>query len=126
MAERQERGASEAGIALGFRIFEAEGVLVMAEADIGPYEDEPTVLGATLVFHSLATLDPGRETLEDEPPIGALDLGDVLTHDEQAPLKEQFQAILRQLSRMEDAELRRYLDVAHQQVEPGPAAEHHL
>jgi hypothetical protein len=117
MSQTHEHGGEEVGIALGFRIFEAAGLLFMAEAEIAPYEDEPTALGATLLFHPLAELDLTSEMVEEEPPIGALDLGDVLTHDEKAPLEEQFQAILRQLSRMNDDELRRYLDLARQQEE---------
>jgi hypothetical protein len=118
MSEQHEHEeGQEVGVALAFRIFEAEGVMTLAEAEITPLEDEPTALGATLVFHSLATLDLTSEAVEDEPPIGALELGDVLTHDQKAPSPQQLQAILRQLSRMRDDELQRFLVLARQQAE---------
>ena len=46
------------GMAVGFRIFEDGGDLYLAEAEISPYEDQPTALGVTLVFHAVAGIDP--------------------------------------------------------------------
>lgn len=96
------------GMALGFRIFEAEEKMYLAEAEIAPYVDEPQSLGATLVFHLLEGIDPS-EAAEDEWPAWPTDIDEDLTRDEKAPAAQQFSEIARQLSRLSEDDLRRYL-----------------
>ncbi|HKP76495.1 MAG TPA: hypothetical protein VJT67_13285 [Longimicrobiaceae bacterium] len=100
------------GMAVGFRIFEDEGALYLAEAEISPYEDEPTGLGVTLVFHALKDIDPTSEGDEDEPL--AFDFDDELTRDEKGPIVAQTQDILRQLSNLSVESLREYLRAARE------------
>jgi hypothetical protein len=99
------------GMALGFRIFEDGGELYLAEAEIGPYEDDPNALGVTLVFHALAGIDPTSAEDEEEEPL-TFDFDDELTRDEKAPIVDQTQDILRQLSRLSEEALREYLHAA--------------
>ena len=101
------------GMAVGFRIFEAGGQLYLAEAEISPYEDEPSGLGVTLVFHSLAGIDP-TSTDEDEVEPWAFDFDDELTRDEKAPIVEQTADILRQLANLSPASLGEYLRAARE------------
>jgi len=100
------------GMAVGFRIFEDGGQLYLAEAEISPYEDEPTALGVTLVFHALKDIDPTSEGDEDEPLV--FDFDDELTRDEKGPIVAQTQDILRQLSNLSVESLREYLRVARE------------
>jgi hypothetical protein len=122
MSEGQEQAhdheAEGFGIALGFRIFEAEGQLYMAEAEVSAYVDDPNALGATLVFHPLSDLDPTQAPDdEDEDEMAfRVDIDEELTRDETAPMGEQFQAILRQLSAISNAELSEYLTVAREET----------
>ena len=103
------------GMAVGFRIFEDGGDLYLAEAEISPYEDQPTALGVTLVFHALAGIDPtGEEPDEDEPV--AFDFDDELTRNEKAPIVEQTADILRQLANLSPASLGEYLRAAKEDV----------
>jgi hypothetical protein len=104
------------GMALGFRIFDDSGDLYLAEAEITPYVDEPDSLGATLVFHPLADLDPTNDDEEIEWPAWPVDIDDDLTRDGTAPLNQQFQAILRQLSGLSEAQLRDYLKQAREEA----------
>lgn len=98
------------GVALGFRIFEAEGGIYMAEAEISSYVDDPNSLGATLVFHSLTDLDPTSAPDEDEDDPGwRIDIDDELTRTEGSPMREQFHSILRQLAGLGEDDLRQYL-----------------
>ena len=101
------------GMAVGFRIFEDGGDLYLAEAEISPYEDQPTALGVTLVFHALAGIDPTGEEQDEEEPV-VYDFDDELTRDEGAPIVQQTQDILRQLSNLEPESLREYLRVAQE------------
>ncbi|HEX8394059.1 MAG TPA: hypothetical protein VF665_17080 [Longimicrobium sp.] len=112
-----EHGTEEGfGLALGFRIFEVDGELYMAEAEISSYVDDPNALGATLVFHALSALDPTSPPDEDDEDLGwRIDIDDELTRDETGPAREQFQAILRQLAGLGEVELRQYLEAARQE-----------
>jgi len=119
MSDEQPHGHDHAGdegdilgMAVGFRIFEDENALYLAEAEISPYEDEPTALGVTLVFHALKDIDPTSEGDEDEPLV--FDFDDELTRDEKGPIVAQTQDILRQLSNLSVESLREYLRVARE------------
>ena len=110
-----EHGGEEEGfgVALGFRIFEADGGIYMAEAEISSYVDDPGSLGATLVFHSLTELDPTSAPDEDEDDEGwRIDIDDELTRTEGSPMRDQFHAILRQLASLSEDDLRAYLTQA--------------
>jgi len=104
------------GMAVGFRIFEDGGELYLAEAEISPYEDQPTALGVTLVFHPLAGIDPTGEDDDDGVPL-AFDFDDELTRDEDASIVDQAQDILRQLSNLTPESLREYLQAAREDEE---------
>ena len=104
------------GMAVGFRIFEDGGDLYLAEAEISPYEDQPTALGVTLVFHPLAGIDPTGEDDDDGVPL-AFDFDDELTRDEGASIVDQTQDILRQLSNLTPEALREYLQAAREDEE---------
>jgi hypothetical protein len=114
------------GVALGFRIFEAEGGIYMAEAEISSYVDDPNALGATLVFHSLTDLDPtaSPDEADDEEEGWRIDIDDELTRDEKAPTRDQFHAILRQLAGLSEDDLRQYLKQAREEsgMEEGEAS----
>ena len=104
------------GVALGFRIFEVDGGLYMAEAEVSSYVDDPNALGATLVFHSLTDLDPTAAPSEDDDVEGwRIDIDDELTRSESAPTREQFHAILRQLAGLSEQDLRDYLQQAREE-----------
>jgi hypothetical protein len=108
------------GVALGFRIFEADGGIYMAEAEISSYVDDPGSLGATLVFHSLTELDPTSAPDDEEEDHGwRIDIDDELTRTEGAPMREQFHAILRQLAGLSEDDLRAYLKQAREET-PAP------
>jgi hypothetical protein len=121
MSDAHGQGHAEEGfgVALGFRIFESEGELYMAEAEISAYVDDPNALGATLVFHSLTDLDPiavpGEDEDEEEDMGWRTDIDEELTRDESAPMQEQFQAILRQLAAIPEGELQEYLQRAREE-----------
>ena len=100
---------------MGFRIFEDEGALYLAEAEISPYEEQPDALGVTLVFHPLAGLDPTSGDEGDEADLWAFDFDDELTRDEGASFVDQTQDILRQLSRLSEESLREYLHAAREE-----------
>lgn len=103
------------GVALGFRIFEAEGGIYMAEAEVSSYVDDPRSLGATLVFHNLTELDPTAAPGEDDEEEGwRIDIDDELTRDEGASTRDQFHAILRQLAGLSEGDLRDYLREARE------------
>ena len=114
--EQEQHGHEEQegfGVALGFRIFESDGELYMAEAEISSYVDDPNALGATLVFHSLSELDPTVPPDEDEEDNGwRTDIDDELTRDESASVRDQFHAILRQLAGLSEEQVREYLEQA--------------
>src|SRR5256885_1700445 len=101
------------GMAVGFRIFEDGKDLFLAEAEISPYEDEPTALGVTLVFHALAGIDPTQDEEDDQEPV-AFDFDDELTRDEKASIVDQTQDILRQLSNLSPESLQEYLHAARE------------
>jgi hypothetical protein len=108
-----EHADETTGMAVGFRIFEDQGKLYLAEAEISQYVDQPDALGVTLVFHSLAGIDPTASDAEDEEPF-VFDLDDELTRDESAPIVEQTADILRQLANLNEASLREYLQAAQE------------
>lgn len=117
-----DHGHEEAGfgVALGFRIFEAEGAIYMAEAEVSSYVDDPRSLGATLVFHNLTDLDPTAAPDEDEEDESwRVDIDDELTRDEGASTREQFHAILRQLAGFSEQDLRDYLKEAQESLGAG-------
>jgi hypothetical protein len=115
-AHGQEDEDEVLGMAVGFRIFEDGGTLFLAEAEISPYQDDPSSLGVTLVFHSLAGIDPTtQDDEEEEPP--TFDFDDELTRSETAPIADQAQDILRQLSQLTPESLREYLQAAREDVE---------
>lgn len=114
--EDEDDGGDVLGMAVGFRIFEDGGDLYLAEAEISPYEDQPTALGVTLVFHPLAGIDPTGEDDDDAEPL-AFDFDDELTRDEGASIVDQTQDILRQLSNLTPESLREYLQAAREDEE---------
>lgn len=105
------------GMALGFGIIEEGGQLFLAEAEISPYVDEPTELGVTLVFHPLEGLNPMEASEEEDWPAWTIDIDDDLTRDGSQPAAAQFQAILRQLRGLSEAQLREYLAAARESAE---------
>ena len=105
------------GMALGFRIFEDAGQMYYAEAEITPYVDEPNALGATLVFHPLNDVDPTATDDEMDWPALVLDIDDDLTREPEAPVRQQFQAILRQLSTMSEGQLLELLQRARDEAD---------
>jgi len=111
--DHEHEGDGVLGMAVGFRIFEEAGALYLAEAEISPYEDDPSALGVTLVFHALAGIDPTSGDDEEEEPI-AFDFDDELTRDEKAPIVEQTQDILRQLSKLSEQALAEYIRAARE------------
>ena len=105
------------GVALGFRIFEVDGGLYMAEAEVSSYVDDPKSLGATLVFHNLTELDPTAAPGEDDEEEGwRIDIDDELTRCEGSSTREQFHAILRQLAGLSEQDLRDYLKQAREET----------
>ena len=113
--DHEHEGEETYGLAVGFRIFESDGELFLAEAEISQYVDDPDALGATLVFHPLSQLDPtaGEDAAEEMWP---LDIDDDLERDEGAPMTEQTQSIFRQLSRLTEEQLREYLRLAKEEA----------
>jgi len=111
--DHEHEGDEILGMAVGFRIFEEGGALYLAEAEISPYEDDPSSLGVTLVFHALTGIDPTAGDDEEDEPI-AFDFDDELTRDEKAPIVEQTQDILRQLSKLSEQALAEYLRAARE------------
>lgn len=122
MANGEQQGGHEhahgegeiLGMAIGFRIFEDGGELYLAEAEISPYEDEPTALGVTLVFHPLAEVDPTQAEDEDTEP-WVFDFDDELTRDSKSSIVDQTQNIFRQLAQLSEASLREYLRAAREE-----------
>jgi hypothetical protein len=100
------------GMALGFRTVEDRGKLYLVEAEIAPYVDEPEELGATLVFHPLSELDPTDTNEELEWPSLPIDIDDDLTRSPSDSLKDQFQAVVRQLHELTTEQLLEYLEAA--------------
>jgi hypothetical protein len=116
-ADGHGHGEEGFGVALGFRIFESEGELYMAEAEVSAYVDDPKALGATLVFHALSELDPTSVPDDEEEDGGwRIDIDEELTRDEGAPMRDQFQAILRQLAALTEGELAEYLRQAREEA----------
>ena len=110
------------GVAIGFRIFEDEGEMYLAEAQVEPYEDNADALGVTLIFHPLSGLDPVSDEGDDDREAWLFDFDDELTRDEGASLVDQAQDIFRQLSRLSEPALREYLRVAREDDEGGDEA----
>jgi hypothetical protein len=122
MAEHEHEHDETYGMALGFRIFESDGQMYLAEAEIAPYVDDPKALGATLVFHLIEGIDP-TSAEEEEWPAWTTDVDDELDRDEGAPVADQFRAIARQLARITDAQLSEYLQRARQEADEAGAME---
>ncbi|HEX2190348.1 MAG TPA: hypothetical protein VHG51_15680 [Longimicrobiaceae bacterium] len=111
-----EHGEDESyGMALGFRIFEQDGQVYLAEVEITPYVDEPTALGATLVFHPLDEMDPTAPDQGVDWPAWPVDIDDDLTRDTSDPVPAQFLAIARQVGRLDEAQLGDYLALAREE-----------
>jgi len=115
--DHEHDGNESYGMALGFRIFEDDGQLYLAEVEITPYVDEPTALGATLVFHPLNGIDPTSPEQEADAPAWPVDVDDDLTRDTGAPISEQFLAIARQAGQFTEEQLRDYLALAREEDE---------
>lgn len=117
MSDAHQEGHAEEGMgmAVGVRIFEVDGEMYLAEAEITNYVDDPNALGATLVFHALADIDPLSDDEDEEQGMWHVDIDDVLTRAEDGPVREQFQAILRQLAGFSNAELAELLQEAREQ-----------
>jgi hypothetical protein len=111
-AHEHDHEESTYGMVLGFRILEREGSFFLVEAEVGPYVDEPTELGVTLVFHPLEGMDPTSAEGDGDLPALPLDIDDDLTRDPDDPIPTQFQAIVRQLAGLSDQKLLEYLDQA--------------
>lgn len=116
-SHEHEQDEDSYGMAFGFRIFEHDGGLFLAEAEITPYVDDPDALGATLVFHPLEGINPVAGDAEVEWPAWPVDIDDELTREAGEPIPAQFQSILRQLGTFSEAELRQYLDLAREEAE---------
>lgn len=116
-AHHDHEGEGSYGMALGFRIFDRGGRLYLAEVEVTPYVDEPEALGATLVFHPLDELDPTVMDEETDWPAWPVDVDDELERDTGAPKAEQFASILRQVSRLSEAQLGEYLEQAQAEAE---------
>jgi hypothetical protein len=110
-----QAGEEGTGMAIGVRIFEVDGEMYLAEAEITNYVDDPNALGATLVFHSLDGIDPLSDAEDEDDTMWHVDIDDVLTRPEDAPVREQFQAIIRQLAGLSEPELRDLLREAREQ-----------
>jgi hypothetical protein len=103
------------GLALGFRIFEVDGKLFWVEAEIAPYMDEPTELGAALIFHPLDGLDPSADEDMDWPA-WPIDIDDDLERGK-GSIGAQFASIVRQLHGLDVARLKQYLALAQEIAE---------
>ncbi|CAN5631963.1 hypothetical protein BH23GEM3_BH23GEM3_21650 [soil metagenome] len=119
MSDQEHHSTEEQthGMALGFRIFEHEGDLYFAEAEIAAYVDDAESLGATLVFHKLSGIDPTSADESTDWPAWSTDIDDELTRTEGGPIPAQFDAILRQLSKISEEELRTYLQRATEETD---------
>lgn len=122
MHEHDHHDDDSFGLALGFRIFDADGALYLAEAEISPYVDQPEALGVAIVFHPLDDIDPTADAPEAEVPGHAIDIDEALVRDESGSMREQFREIVRQLAGISVDELREYLRMA--QREEAGSGEH--
>ena len=121
--DHEHEGDESFGMALGFRIFEDEGQVYLAEVEITPYVDEPNALGATLVFHPLNELDPTSPSDDVDWPAWPVDVDDDLTRDTGAPVPAQFLEIVRQVGRFTEEQLREYLALAREEAGADEEAE---
>ena len=106
-------GEGTLGMGFGFRTLLDGDQVYLVEAEIAPYMDEPSELGATLVFHTLQWVNP--ETDEADLPVGwALDIDEDLLRKGSDPIPVQFAAVVRQLHELTEEQLRDYLELAQQ------------
>ena len=106
-------GECTLGMGFGFRTLLDGDQVYLVEAEIAPYMDEPSELGATLVFHTLQWVNP--ETDEADLPVGwALDIDEDLLRKGSDPIPVQFAAVVRQLHELTEEQLRDYLELAQQ------------
>lgn len=110
----EDEGEGTYGMAFGFRTLAQGDRLYLVEAEVAPYVDEPTELGATLVFHPLEWVDPTPES-DVEIPAWTIDIDDDLTRKGSEPIAAQFGAIVRQLHELTEAQLLEYLAVAQEE-----------
>ncbi|MEX2571064.1 MAG: hypothetical protein WD737_07140 [Gemmatimonadota bacterium] len=113
----QDEAEETYGLALGFRIFEVDGKLFLAEAEIAPYVDAPDELGVTLVFHPLDGINPVEIAEDVDWPSWPIDIDDDLARSESDPMESQFTAIARQLHTLSVDQLREYLEEARENAE---------
>lgn len=117
-AHRHDEGEGEGegtyGMAFGFRTLTQEDRLYLVEAEVAPYMDEPSELGATLVFHPLEWVDPNPEA-DAELPAWVIDIDDDLTRKGSDPIATQFTAIARQLHGLSEGQLLEYLAEAQEE-----------
>ena len=106
-------GEGTLGMGFGFRTLLDGDQVYLVEAEIAPYMDEPSELGATLVFHTLQWVNP--EIDEADLPVGwALDIDEDLLRKGSDPIPVQFAAVVRQLHELTEEQLRDYLELAQQ------------
>ncbi len=113
--DHEHEGEEMRGVGLGVRFLESEGEIYYVEAEISPYVDSPDELGVTLVFQPLDELAGIFEEQDVESPSWPVDIDDDLKRDPSAPIAEQFKEIVRQLARMTQEELAKYLEQAREE-----------
>ncbi|HEX6926059.1 MAG TPA: hypothetical protein VF167_11615 [Longimicrobiaceae bacterium] len=106
-----EEGEGTLGMAFGFRTVQQGNQLYLVEAEVAPYVDEPSELGATLVFHSLEWIDP---TGDVELPAWTIDIDPDLVRKGSDPIPTQFASIARQLHQLTSEQLLEYLAIAQE------------
>lgn len=109
-------GEGTYGMAFGFRTLAQADRLYLVEAEVAPYVDEPSELGATLVFHPLEWVDPSPHT-DAELQAWTIDIDDDLTRKGSDAIRAQFATIVRQLHEMSEAQLLEYLALAQEEEE---------
>lgn len=117
--QHDHEGAEEEGtmgMGFGFRTLLVQDEVYLVEAEVAPYIDEPSELGATLIFQRLVWVDP--DTDDAEMPVGwALDIDEDLLRKGSDPIPEQFATIVRQLHELTEEQLLEYLELAQEAEE---------
>lgn len=107
-------GEGTYGMAFGFRTLTHGDRLYLVEAEVAPYVDEPSELGATLVFHPLEWVEPTPEA-DIEIPAWTIDIDDDLVRKGSDPISKQFATIVQQLHELPEAQLMEYLAIAQEE-----------